>query len=249
MEIIPAIDISDGKCVRLFQGKRGTETIYYENPIDALAFWKEIGAKRLHFIDLDGAWGSDRNKGILSDMIQKAGSQVKVQVGGGIRTIADAQNLIEIGADRVIIGTLAIKNPQSIERLSKKIGSNHIIIALDYKNGKIATHGWTQQTNIDPFTFGQKIGKLGAGYILFSAIESDGAFTGPDFENIKKMKNSVQTPILVAGGIRHEEDVDKLFKFGVYGVIIGKAFYENRINPSIIKKSKYKNKDKYNYIN
>jgi len=244
MEIIPAIDISNGKCVRLYQGKRGTETVYYEDPLDALNFWKKIGAKRLHFIDLDGAWGSDINKKKLREMIQIAESQIKVQVGGGIRTVDEAHELIELGADRVIIGTLAIKQPQKIKFLSKKVGSNHIIIALDYKNEKIATHGWTQQTNKDPFNFGKRMGDLGAGYILFSAIESDGAFTGPDFENIKKMVESVETPILAAGGIRNIQDLDKLYDIGVYGAIIGKAFYENKIDPSIVNKSKYLNKNK-----
>jgi phosphoribosylformimino-5-aminoimidazole carboxamide ribotide isomerase len=243
MEIIPAIDISDGKCVRLFQGKKGTETIYYEDPLDALNYWKKIGAKRLHFIDLDGAWGSDTNKQILRKMIRQTESQIHVQVGGGIRTIEDAEGLIDLGADRVILGTMAIKTPQNITILSNKIGSEHVVVALDYKNGRVATHGWTQQSNKDPFSFGKKIGEYGAGFILFSAIESDGAFTGPDFTNIEKMVNSVSTPILAAGGIRNEEDLDKLYDIGVHGAVIGKAFYEKKIDPSILKKSKYKNKD------
>jgi phosphoribosylformimino-5-aminoimidazole carboxamide ribotide isomerase len=242
MEIIPAIDISDGKCVRLFQGIKGTETIYYEDPLDALEYWKEIGAERLHFIDLDGAWGSNKNKQILREMIQDTERRMKVQVGGGIRTIEEAEELVDLGVDRVIIGTMAIKTPEKIKILSKKIGSEHVIVALDYKNGRVATHGWTKQTNKDPFSFGKKIGEYGAGFILFSAIESDGAFTGPDFINIKKMVNSIDIPILAAGGIRNEEDLEKLHQIGVHGAVIGKAFYEKKIDPLIVKKSKFKNK-------
>lgn len=239
MEIIPAIDISNGKCVRLYKGKKGTEKIYYENPLDALDFWINQGAQRLHFVDLDGAWGSDINKQLLKNMIRKASEIVKIQIGGGIRSYEMAIELIEVGADRIIIGTLAIKNPEIIEKLAKDIGSEHIIVALDYKNGKITTHGWTKKTNIDPFTFGKKIVDFGAGYILFSSVEADGAFTGPDLQNIEKMVNSVNLPIYIAGGIRNEEDLIKLKKIGVHGVIVGKAFYEKKISPSIIKNAKY----------
>ena len=239
MEIIPAIDISGGKCVRLFKGIKGTEKVYYENPIDALDFWIEHGSKRLHFVDLDGAWGSDINKEILKKMVKKASDKVQVQIGGGIRSFKAAMELIEIGADRVIIGTLAVKDPEVISKLAKKVGSEHIIVALDYKEGKISTHGWTQQTDKDPFSYGKKIAKLGAGYILFSSVEADGAFTGPDFKNIKKMVASVDIPIYAAGGVRNEDDIKKLEKIGTYGVIIGKAFYEGRLPLSIIKNTKY----------
>ena len=115
MEIIPAIDISNGKCVRLYKGKKGTEKIYYENPLDALDFWINQGAERLHFVDLDGAWGSDINKQLLKNMIKKASEIVKIQIGGGIRSYEMAIELIEVGADRIIIGTLAIKNPEIID--------------------------------------------------------------------------------------------------------------------------------------
>jgi len=235
IEIIPAIDLSGGKCVRLYKGEKGTETVYFENPLDALEFWISQGASRLHFVDLDGAWGSDINKTLLEEMIKKAADKVKVQIGGGIRSLDAALDLIKIGADRVIIGTLAVKQPEVIEKLAEKIGREHIIVALDYKKGKIATHGWTEQTNKDPFSFGKKIAAKGAGFILFSSVEADGAFIGPDLENIKKIVNSVPIPVYAAGGVRSVEDIQKLRKTGVYGVIVGKAFYEKKIPYSIIK--------------
>ena len=235
MEVIPAIDLSDGKCVRLYKGEKGTETIYYDNPLEALDFWIEKGAKRLHFVDLDGAWGSNKNKELLNKMILKASGLVKIQIGGGIRSIDDALKLIENGVDRVIIGTLAVKNPEKIEQLAKKIGSEHIIVALDYKDEKIATHGWTEQTNKDPFLFGKEIEKLGAGFVLFSSVEADGAFTGPDFKNIEKMVNSVNIPVYAAGGVRNEEDIIQLKRIGAHGVIVGKAFYEFKLPFSIMK--------------
>jgi phosphoribosylformimino-5-aminoimidazole carboxamide ribotide isomerase len=239
MEIIPAIDVSDGKCVRLFKGQKGTEKIYYENPIDALEFWIDQGAQRLHFVDLDGAWGSDKNKKILKRMVLKAKeNNLKIQIGGGIRTFDAAIELLDIGAERVIIGTLAIKKPEVIKKLSDKVGAERIIVALDYKEGKISTHGWTQQSNKDPFTFGKKIAQLGAGYILFSSVEADGAFTGPDLKNIEKMVQSVEIPVYAAGGVRNKEDIIKLKKIGTHGVIVGKAFYEKQLPFSILKKMK-----------
>ncbi|MFX1275086.1 MAG: 1-(5-phosphoribosyl)-5-[(5-phosphoribosylamino)methylideneamino]imidazole-4-carboxamide isomerase [Promethearchaeota archaeon] len=238
MEIIPAIDISGGKCVRLFKGKKGTETVYYENPLDALAFWIKNGAQRLHFVDLDGAWGSNENKSMLKKMIETASNEVKIQIGGGIRNLETALELINLGADRIIIGTLAIKQPEVIKKLSETIGSKRIIVALDYKEGKISTHGWTKQTDINPFIFGKKIEKLGAGYILFSSVEADGAFVGPDLINIKKMVDSIDIPVYAAGGVRNEDDIKNLEKTGARGVIVGKAFYENKLPLSIIKNSK-----------
>lgn len=238
MEIIPAIDISGGKCVRLFKGKKGTETIYFEDPLDALDFWITKGASRLHFVDLDGAWGSEKNKELLKEMIKKANeAEAKVQIGGGIRSVEAAVDLIETGADRVIIGTLAVKRPEAIQKIAEKVGSRHIIVALDYKAGKIATHGWTKQTELDPFSFGKKIEKKGAGAILFSSVEADGAFTGPDITNIKKMVKAIDIPVYAAGGVRDMGDIKALQKItGLAGVIIGKAFYEEKIPFDIIQK-------------
>jgi len=239
MEIIPAIDISGGKCVRLFKGQRGTEKIYYENPLNALDFWIKQGIPRIHFVDLDGAWGSDKNQVILKNMILKAKEvNLKIQIGGGIRTYEAAVELINMGVARVIIGTLAIQQPNVIKQLSEEFGAEHLIVALDYKGGKISTHGWTQQTDKDPFIYGKKIAELGAGYILFSSVEADGAFTGPDLKNIEKMVRSVDIPVYAAGGVRNEEDIMNLERIGTHGVIVGKAFYENKLPLSILKKSK-----------
>jgi len=238
MEVIPAIDISGRKCVRLYKGKKGTETVYFENPLEAIAFWIEKGAKRIHFVDLDGAWGSDRNKELFKQMIKKASDKMKIQIGGGIRSHEAAVNVIELGADRVIIGTLAVKHPDTIKKLARDLGSEHIIIALDYKKGKISTHGWTEDTDKDPFTYGKKMEEMGAGYILFSSVEADGAFIGPDLDNIKKMVRAVKIPVYAAGGVRNMEDIEKLKKTGVHGVIVGKAFYEGKLPFSIIQKVK-----------
>jgi phosphoribosylformimino-5-aminoimidazole carboxamide ribotide isomerase len=238
MEIIPAIDISNGKCVRLYKGGKGTEKIYYEDPLEALEFWINKGAKRLHIIDLDGAWGSDTNKKLLHDIIQKASNLIKIQVGGGIRSVNSAVKLINLGADRIILGTLAIKDQSIVKDLIELIGADKIIIAIDYRKEKVALHGWTKLSNKDPFSYGKEIERMGGKYILFSSIELDGTLAGPDFDKIKKMMQILRkVSIYVAGGIRDMEDLKKLENIGIKGVIIGRAFYEQKISYSIFKNS------------
>lgn len=240
MEIIPAIDISNGKCVRLYKGRKGSEKVYFEDPLEALNFWIGNGAKRIHIIDLDGAWGSDVNKQLVKNIIKNTRNKLKIQIGGGVRTIESVLTLIDMGVDRIILGTIAIQKPKVVRNLIEKIGSDKLIIAIDYLNGKIAIHGWTKLSNRDPFIFGRKLEKLGVKFILFSSIKADGTLRGPDFQNIQKLvKTLKKVSVFVAGGVRDVNDLDKLNKIGVKGVIIGKAFYEQKIPFSIIKNSKY----------
>ncbi|MGB5909553.1 MAG: 1-(5-phosphoribosyl)-5-[(5-phosphoribosylamino)methylideneamino] imidazole-4-carboxamide isomerase [Promethearchaeia archaeon] len=236
---MPSIDISNGKCVRLYKGLKGTEKIYFDNPLEALDFWASHGAKRIHIIDLNGAWGLSNNKELLVSMIKRVKHKVKVQVGGGIRTKKIALELIEIGADRIILGTKATETPEIISQLLKKVESEQIIIALDYSKGKLMTQGWTKKTNLDPFSLGEKVIQMGAGYILFSCIDVDGTLLGPDFQNIKKMAEIVgKKHLYVAGGFGTKEDLYKLKRnIEVKGVIIGRALYEKRIPFSIFKNS------------
>lgn len=240
MEIIPAIDISNGKCVRLYKGRKGSEKVYYENPLQAIDYWISQGATRLHFVDLDGAWDNSINNELLLNMISQARGKTRIQVGGGIRSLQMAAELVKLGVERIIIGTLAIENPNVVGDMAESIGSEHIMVAIDYRSNKIATHGWTQQKDIDPFTFGRKIIEKGAGFILFTSIEADGTFKGPDLTNIKKMVKFVnRKQVYIAGGIRNTEDLEDLKKIGVKGVIVGKAFYENKLPFSVLTDSYY----------
>ncbi|MBD3211314.1 MAG: 1-(5-phosphoribosyl)-5-[(5-phosphoribosylamino)methylideneamino]imidazole-4-carboxamide isomerase [Candidatus Lokiarchaeota archaeon] len=239
MEIIPAIDISEGKCVRLFKGKKGTEKTYFEDPLNAIDFWINKKANRIHIVDLNGAWGSDINKELLSRMIKKASNRAELQIGGGIRSVDQALNLINLGAERIIVGTLAVTNPAKLKKLIKEINPKKIIVAIDYKDDMIATHGWTEKTNVNVFSFAKKLETLRIKYVLFSSIESDGAFTGPDIKNIRKLVNHVNLSIYAAGGIRNTSDLKELEKIGIHGVIVGKAFYEQKIPFDIFQNSKY----------
>jgi phosphoribosylformimino-5-aminoimidazole carboxamide ribotide isomerase len=218
--------------------------VYYEDPLEAIEFWINKGAKRINIIDLDGAWGSDINKILFKKIINKAANKLKIQVGGGIRDVEAASNLIKIGADRIIIGTIAILEPKIIQKLVQMIGVDKVIIAIDYHSEKIAIQGWTKLSRKNPFTFAKKIEKMGVKYILFSSIKADGTLSGPDFQNIQKMLKIVKNVSLhVAGGIRNIKDLENLNKIGVKGVVIGRAFYEQKIPFSIIKNSKYNDKN------
>ncbi|MHA2280814.1 MAG: 1-(5-phosphoribosyl)-5-[(5-phosphoribosylamino)methylideneamino]imidazole-4-carboxamide isomerase [Promethearchaeota archaeon] len=239
MEIIPAIDISKGKCVRLYKGRKGTETVYFEDPLEALNFWVDQGAERLQIIDLDGAWGSDVNENLLQKIIKRGSNKIKIQIGGGIRSIESAVKIIDLGADRIIIGTFAIKNPKGVKKLLEIIGSEKLIVAIDYRKEKVAVQGWTELSNKNPFTFGRELEDLGIKFILFSSIEADGTLSGPDIINIEKMIKSVKkTSIYVAGGVRNIKDIKILKTIGVHGVIIGRAFYEHTLPFSLIKNTK-----------
>jgi len=230
LEIIPAIDIKDGKCVRLTQGKAGTEKVYYQKPLDAAIYWeKEMGTKRIHFVDLDAAMGTGDNLPMIKKIINQC--SMKVQIGGGIRSLVKAKELVNIGVDRIIIGTKAVKEPDFIKTLSEELGSEHIMVSLDHVKGKVAIKGWTELTENDAFEMGRRFQDLGAGYILFSAVEADGSMKGPDIQNTKKMVETVDIPVFAAGGTRNVEDILELRnKAKAFGVIIGKAFYEHKID-------------------
>jgi phosphoribosylformimino-5-aminoimidazole carboxamide ribotide isomerase len=234
IEIIPAIDISNGKCVRLSQGIKGTEKVYYEEPYNAIKYWIGKGTKRLHVIDLDGAWGSSKNVSLLFRILNHFSQEVKIQVGGGIRNESFAYQLLDSGADRIIIGTLAVKNPELISKISQKAGNEHVMVAIDYRKSKVLIEGWIDEINVNPFNFAKIIIAKGAGSILFSSAEADGMMKGPDIKSIVKMVGIINPVALyAAGGIRNIEDIMKLKKIGVKGIVIGKAFYEERIDDSI----------------
>lgn len=226
MKIIPAIDLREGQVVRLLQGVLGTETTYYENPADAALFWEDQGATILHIVDLDAALDLGNNLKSIQEIIATTG--VELQVGGGIRTVKYAIELIEIGVTRVVCGTSAVKDPSFVSRLAQKIGSENVVVALDHVQGKVAVKGWAELTNLDAFNLAQIMANGGAGQILFSSVEADGTFAGPDIVMTKRMVQAVQIPVLAAGGIRDLDDLVQLQEIGVAGVIIGKALYENK---------------------
>lgn len=227
MIIIPAVDLKNGKCVQLVQGKPGTEQIVLNNPEDVALQWISKGAKRLHIVDLDGALGSGENLDIVKKIINK--SEVPIQMGGGIRTIEDAKKLLDIGVTTVIIGTMAIKHPEYITELSEEYGSERICVSLDSKDNKVVTHGWTEYTDKTPVEYAKIFEEKGAGSILFTNVDVEGLLSGVDLKPIKELLSEVNIPIIYSGGITSLDDLNVLSELNTDYVVIGSALYKGLI--------------------
>lgn len=227
--IIPAVDIKGGKCVQLVQGEPGTEQIIIKNPHEVAKNWENQGARILHIIDLDGAFG-DRKKNIK--IIKKILCVVNVplQVGGGIRTKDDAIKLLNMGVHKVILGTMAIENPENVKELSNEFGSERIIVALDSKNSKVVVKGWTEKTSKSAPQYGKIFEEQGAGGILFTNVDYEGLLTGFDVNPLLELLNTVNIPVIYSGGITSIEDIKKISATDAAGVVIGSALYKHKIN-------------------
>ncbi len=229
-KVIPAVDLKNGRCVQLVQGVPTRERVSIEDPVGVAMRWVEEGAEALHIIDLDGAIGGVRaNKDLVDEIIRRSGG-VEVQVGGGIRTHADVTSLLEIGVERVIIGTAAIQNPEFVRDLSDEFGKRHITVALDARDGKVTTHGWREKTSLTPPEYAREFERLGAGSILFTNIETEGMLQGVRPEPTAELVRAVRIPVIGSGGITTLEDVAILKESGVCGVVIGTALYLERFS-------------------
>jgi phosphoribosylformimino-5-aminoimidazole carboxamide ribotide isomerase len=227
--IIPAVDIKDGRCIQLVQGKPGTEQIIIENPHEVAKDWENKGAKILHVIDLDGAFGDNRkNMQVIKKILSIL--NIPVQIGGGIRTREDAVKLLQMGVNRVILGTMAIENPEYVKQLSEEFGSERIIVALDSKDSNVVFKGWTEKTSKKASEYGKIFEKLGAGGILFTNIDYEGLLNGFDVNPLLELLNAVNIPVIYSGGITSIEDVKKVSETGAAGVVIGSALYKGKIN-------------------
>lgn len=228
MIIIPAVDLKNGKCVQLVQGEPGTEQVVIDNPEEVALEWVQKGAKRLHVVDLDGALGSGENLSIVKKIIKKV--EVPIQMGGGIRTLDDAKKLLDAGISTVIIGTMAIKNPEYIERLSEEYGSERICVSLDSKENKVVTHGWTEFTDKTPLEYAKIFEEKGAGSILFTNVDVEGLLSGIDLNPVKELLSNLSIPIIYSGGITSLDDLKVLSELGTDYVVIGSALYKGLIN-------------------
>lgn len=222
--IIPAIDLKNRKCVSLIQGIPGTERVSLDNPVEIARRWIKEGASSLHIIDLDGAIEGKRLNSLIIESIVKE-FDVRTQVGGGIRSKDDAEKLLSIGVESVILGTAAINNPHLVEELSSEFGSERIIVALDSKDGRVTTHGWAKQSGFTAVELGKKFEKLGAGSILFTDINTEGLLKGVNPEPTKELVHALDIPVIASGGITTLEDIQMIKETGARGVIVGAALY------------------------
>ena len=230
MRIIPAIDIIDGKCVRLSKGDYSTQKTYSDNPLEMAKSFEDLGIQYLHLVDLDGAKAKQIiNYKTLEQIASK--TNLIVDFGGGIKSEADVQIAFDSGAKQITIGSIAAQKPELMLEWLQKYGSEKIILGADCKDRKIATNGWLESSDQDVITFIQEYEKRGTVYSIVTDIDKDGMLAGPAFELYKEILESTEkTKLIASGGITTIEDVLKLIELGCEGAIIGKAIYEGTIN-------------------
>jgi phosphoribosylformimino-5-aminoimidazole carboxamide ribotide isomerase len=226
MIVIPAIDIRQGNSVRLKQGKIDAETIHSTDPVFMAKLWKAKGAKRIHVVDLDGAFnGVGQNGEIIKNICSAV--DIPVEAGGGVRTLAAVKDLFEAGASYAILGTVAVYNPDVVRKAVAKYGAEKIIVALDAKDGKVAIGGWKDVTHVDVLELAGQLKDAGVSQILYTDISRDGMLTGPDFKGLKNLAKT-KMKIIASGGVKTVGDIKKLKELeesGVFAVIVGSALY------------------------
>jgi len=231
MEILPAIDLKNNKCVRLLQGDFDRETVYSDNPVEVAKSFVEAGASWLHIVDLDGAYSGERHHTkIIEEIIST--TDLKVEIGGGIRTIEDIKIYISAGASRVILGTAAHEKPDFIREAVKQFGEK-IAVGIDAREGKVSIKGWTEQTGTSVLEFTKDVAQSGVKTIIYTDIAVDGMLTGPDLKTLKALLEKTELNIIASGGVASLKHIEQLLELSPrqpIGCIIGKAIYTGAIN-------------------
>ena len=233
MLLIPAIDLKDGQCVRLQQGDMNRVTTFNTDPVEQALHWLEQGARRLHLVDLNGAFaGKPKNLGVVKEILQEIAGEIPVQLGGGIRDLDTIEQYIDAGMRYVIIGTAAVKNPGFLADACSAFGG-HIIVGLDAKDGKVATDGWSKLTGHEVTTLARKYEDMGVESIIYTDIGRDGMLSGVNIEATVRLSQASSIPVIASGGLSNMDDIDKLCAVeeeGVIGVIAGRAIYSGDLD-------------------
>ena len=228
MKILPAIDLFEGKCVRLTQGDYHQVMVYAEKPEEVALTFQQLGATYLHIVDLNGAKeGSPQNQKTIKGILSKV--CIPIQVGGGIRHIRDAKMLLDLGVDRIIIGTSAIEDISFLKSLVETY-KDKIAVGIDAKDGFVQTRGWIKDTKIDSIVFIKQLELIGVKTIIYTDISKDGMLQGPNFEIYRKLSQMTHINIIASGGVSSLDDLKKLHEIGLYGAIVGKAYYEKKLD-------------------
>ncbi len=231
MQLIPAVDLHRGKCVRLLMGERERETVYSDNPAEMALKWEREGAHRLHVVDLDGAFdGAPANTPVIAEMAYRL--TIPLQLGGGMRSRDIAEKAFKLGIQRVILGTVAVEQPELVRELVREYGEK-IIVGIDARDGIVAIKGWVKGSGIDAVTFALTMQEYGVKEIIYTDISRDGTLQGPNLEALKTMASKLDISLIASGGISSLEDlkhVKGLEPLGVQGVIVGQALYTGQFS-------------------
>lgn len=233
MDVIPAIDLLDGRCVRLYQGDYKKLQIFHENPLEVARQWVEQGATRLHLVDLDGAkQGKSVNLSTIKKIVEEI--SIPVQVGGGLRDVQSVADLLSLGVERAILGTIAVENKSIVEQLCQDF-PHQIVVGIDARQGKVATKGWLETSEVNATDLAQQMESLGVAAIIFTDIQRDGTLSGPNLDSLSLLANAVNIPIIASGGVSSLTDLLSLLSLeplGVTGAIVGKALYTGDLSLS-----------------
>ncbi len=231
MIVIPAIDLKEGKCVRLEQGLMEKDTVFNDDPGAQARIWQDQGAELLHIVDLDGAFaGEPKNRGAIEKIVKAL--TIPTQLGGGIRDIPTIEAYLEMGIGRVIIGTAAQRNPELVEEACKRF-PGRIVVGIDAKNGMVAVQGWAEVTGVTATELARRFEGFGVSAIVYTDISRDGMMQGPNIEATRALAESISIPVIASGGVSSLKDIENLLaveKSGVTGVITGKAIYTGALD-------------------
>ncbi len=231
--MFPAVDISDGKCVRLLQGKFGTETVYSDDPVKVALGFAKAGARWLHIVDLDGAkTGEPRNRDLVLEVVRLA--SCPVQAGGGLRSLDDVTEVLAAGANRAVLGTVALEDEAEMKAVCKRYG-DRIAVSLDPRGGRLTSHGWTVGTGVPLLEAVEKFERAGVSMFIYTDVTRDGTMSGADIEGLTMLAAATTRPVIASGGINSVADlrgVARLHSENVSGAIIGRAFYEGKFTVS-----------------
>jgi phosphoribosylformimino-5-aminoimidazole carboxamide ribotide isomerase len=226
--VIPAVDIQSGRAVRLFEGDPSQETVYYENPVEAALHWQAQGAHMLHLVDLDAATGRGENRAVLREVA--AAVTIPFEVGGGVRSVEAAREMLALGAHRVVVGTVAVKAPEVLGQMLAAFGAERVVVSLDARGLEVVISGWAEQTALSVKSLSQQLWDRGVRTLIYTDVRRDGTLAGLDLAVVREVRAVWPGFLIAGGGIASDADLEALQNLGVEGAITGKAIYEGRID-------------------
>lgn len=226
-QLIPCVDIQSGRAVRLLGGDPDRETVYFESPLEAARHWVGLGAGLIHLVDLDAATGRGQNRGVIRQITAEL--EVPVEVGGGIRDRSSAEELLQAGVERVVIGTAAVGNPELVRDLITAHGPERVVVSLDARGLEVATHGWAEGSGVSVAELTPTLAEVGLETLIFTDVTRDGTLRGLDRELMRQVRRLWTNTLIVGGGVANLDDVRLLAEEGIHGAIVGRAIYEGTL--------------------
>ena len=225
-EIIPCVDIQNGKAVRLYEGDPERETVYFDSPVDAARHWADLGAGRLHLVDLDAALGSGDNREVVREIARRVNA--KLELGGGIRSLDTALEWLE-HVDRVVLGTLAVSAPEVVDVLLQKVSPEHVVVSIDARGDHVAVKGWAETSEMAATALAERVAAQGITQIIYTDVTRDGTLRGVDAEPVMRLRDAFPHTLIAGGGVASDADLALYERLGLNGAIVGRALYEGKI--------------------